>query len=96
MGVLNDIMYSKDPILEAGNFKRDVVHQKHNIIPTVRKRVRPIFYCPDCLKEGHKNKLKVIDTREYFGRGFPSIKRRKKCLICGFKINTIEMELKNE
>ena len=58
--------------------------------------MRQVFYCPDCLTKGYKNKLKVVDTREYHGRGFPSIKRYKKCLICGFKINTIEMELKNE
>jgi len=31
MGILNDIMYSKDPILEAGNFKRDIVHEKYNV-----------------------------------------------------------------
>jgi transcriptional regulator NrdR family protein len=56
--------------------------------------LRQVFYCPDCLTKGYKNKLKVTDTREYYGTGFPSIKRYKKCLICGFKINTIEMELK--
>ena len=96
MGVLNDIMYSKDPILEAGNFKRDVVHQKHNIIPTIRKRVRPIFYCPDCLKEGHKNKLKTTHTQEYFKLGYPSIRRRKKCLTCGLIVRTIEKELQEK
>tara|TARA_R110002167_G_scaffold118254_2_gene294689 strand:- start:986 stop:1144 length:159 start_codon:yes stop_codon:yes gene_type:complete len=31
MGILTDIMYSKDPVLDAGNFKRDIVHQKYNI-----------------------------------------------------------------
>ena len=31
MSILNDIMYSKDPVLEAGNLKRDIVHQKYNI-----------------------------------------------------------------
>ena len=55
--------------------------------------LKPIFYCPECLSQGDKNKLKVTDTKEYFALGFPSIRRRKKCLTCDFKISTIEMEL---
>jgi transcriptional regulator NrdR family protein len=55
--------------------------------------LKPIFYCPECLSQGDKNKLKVFYTKEYFALGFPSIRRRKKCIACDFRINTIEMEL---
>ena len=65
-------------------------------------RLKNVFYCPECLNKGYQNKLKVTATGEYFKAGeqdegqcfkVPSIRRRKKCLACDFKINTVEMEL---
>ena len=50
--------------------------------------MKQVFYCPDCLTKGYKNKLKVVSTGEYFELDFPCIKRRKKCLVCDLKINT--------
>tara|TARA_B100000767_G_C19503598_1_gene425339 strand:+ start:229 stop:420 length:192 start_codon:yes stop_codon:yes gene_type:complete len=58
--------------------------------------LRPIFHCPDCLKQGFKTKLKVTHTEEYFKLGYPSIRRRKKCLSCGLITRTIEMELQDD
>ena len=55
--------------------------------------MKQVFYCPYCLTKGYKNKLKVVSTGEYFELDFPCIKRRKKCLVCDLKINTIEMEM---
>jgi len=47
------------------------------------------------LKEGYKNKLKTTHTQEYFKLGYPSIRRRKKCLTCGLITRTIETELQD-
>lgn len=68
----------------------------------MHKRLKNVFYCPECLSKGYQNKLKVTHTNEYFKLGeqdegqwftIPSIRRRKKCLTCDFKMHTIEMEL---
>jgi len=49
--------------------------------------------CPECLSKSYRRKLKIIDTREYFKLGYPSTKRRKKCLTCGYRVNTVEIYL---
>jgi transcriptional regulator NrdR family protein len=54
---------------------------------------KSVSYCPECLSKSYRRKLKVIDTREYFKLGYPSFKRRKKCLTCGYRVNTVEIYL---
>ena len=54
---------------------------------------KSLSYCPECLTKSYRRKLKVIDTREYFKLGYPSTKRRKKCLYCGYKVNSVEIYL---
>ena len=44
-------------------------------------------HCPDCNK-----KLKVINSRQFDDYGFLTIKRRRVCKHCDFKIFTIEIQ----
>lgn len=50
-------------------------------------------HCPHCVR-----KLEVIDSRAHFSYGFPTVRRRRACTKCDFKITTIELpiELGNE
>jgi len=57
---------------------------------------KSLSYCPECLSKSYRRKLKIIDTREYFKLGYPSTKRRKKCLTCGYRVNTVEIQLEKE
>jgi len=57
---------------------------------------KSLSYCPKCLVKSYRRKLKVIDTREYFKLGYPTTKRRKKCLTCGYRVNTVEIPLDKE
>ena len=52
-----------------------------------------VSHCPHCVR-----KLEVIDSRPHFAYGFPTVKRRRACNKCNFKITTIELpiELGNE
>jgi len=47
-----------------------------------------VSHCPDC----HK-KLKAKDSREHTAYGFQTVKRRRVCLECDFRITTIEVPL---
>ena len=47
-----------------------------------------VSHCPNCDK-----KLKAADSRPHFGYGFPTIKRRRTCLYCPFKVTTIEIPI---
>jgi len=49
-----------------------------------------VSHCPNC--KGHI-KLKAADSRTHFAYGFPTIKRRRKCLTCDFRITTIELPI---
>ena len=52
-----------------------------------------VSHCPHCVR-----KLEVIDSRPHFAYGFPTVRRRRACTKCDFKITTIELpiELGNE
>jgi len=43
-------------------------------------------HCPNC-----KTKMATIDSRPHLHYGFPTIKRRRKCLTCDFRISTVEL-----
>ena len=45
-----------------------------------------VSICPHC-----NSKLKVMDTRANFVYDFATVKRRRKCKNCDFKISTIEI-----
>lgn len=45
-------------------------------------------HCPKC-----NEKLKVINSRKHSDYGFLTVKRRRACLLCDFKISTIEISL---
>jgi len=47
-------------------------------------------YCPDC--KG-RVKLKAKDSRLHTAYGFETIKRRRVCLKCNFRISTIEIPI---
>jgi len=57
---------------------------------------KSLSFCPECLSKSYIRKLKVIDTRNYFELGYPSTKRRKKCLFCDYRVNTVEIQLEKE
>ena len=57
---------------------------------------KSLSYCPECLSKSYRRKLKIIDTREYFKLGYPSTKRRKKCLFCDYRVSTVEIQLEKE
>ena len=48
-----------------------------------------VSHCPKC----HDQKLQAKDSRPHIGYGFPTIKRRRVCPICNFRITTIELPL---
>ena len=48
-----------------------------------------VSHCPKCRHE----KLKAKDSRPHIGYGFPTIKRRRVCPICNFRITTIELPI---
>tara|TARA_R110000765_G_scaffold337261_1_gene427589 strand:- start:112 stop:303 length:192 start_codon:yes stop_codon:yes gene_type:complete len=45
-------------------------------------------HCPKC-----NEKLKVINSRKHSDYGFLTVKRRRACFFCDFKISTIEISL---
>jgi|TARA_R110001632_G_scaffold159896_1_gene278114 transcriptional regulator NrdR family protein len=47
-----------------------------------------VTHCPKC----HK-KLQAKDSRPHTAYGFPTVKRRRVCLICNFRITTIELPI---
>jgi|TARA_R110000772_G_scaffold163820_1_gene275250 transcriptional regulator NrdR family protein len=47
-----------------------------------------VSHCPDCYK-----KLKAKDSRPHTAYGFPTVKRRRVCPSCDFRITTIEVPL---
>ena len=47
-----------------------------------------VTHCPECRK-----KLKALDSRPHTAYGFPTAKRRRVCLICNFRITTIEIPI---
>ena len=46
----------------------------------------PVSHCPEC-----KGKMQTIDSRLYFNFGFPTIRRRRYCDKCEFRVTTIEI-----
>ena len=49
-----------------------------------------VSHCPNC--NGHI-KLQTKQSRAHDAYGFPTIKRRRSCPRCNFKISTIELPL---
>jgi len=47
-----------------------------------------ISNCPNC-----KKKTKIPDSREHILYGFATVRRRRSCLYCDFKVSTIEITL---
>jgi len=47
-----------------------------------------VTQCPDC-----KKKLQAKDSRKHTAYGFPTIKRRRVCPSCDYRITTIELPL---
>lgn len=47
-----------------------------------------VSHCPHCIK-----KLDIIDSRPHFAYGFPTVRRRRVCKTCDFKITTIELPI---
>ena len=43
-------------------------------------------HCPNC-----KTKMTTVDSRPHLLYGFPTIRRRRKCLTCDFRISTVEL-----
>ena len=49
-----------------------------------------VTYCPNC--KG-RVKLQAKDSRPHEAYGFPTVKRRRVCLKCNFRITTIEIPI---
>ena len=49
-----------------------------------------VTHCPNC--KG-RVKLQAKDSRPHEAYGFPTAKRRRVCLICNFRITTIEIPI---
>ena len=47
-----------------------------------------VTYCPKC-----KVKMQSVDSREHTAYGFPTMKRRRACTKCSFRITTIELPI---
>ena len=47
-----------------------------------------VSHCPDCRK-----KLKAKDSRMHTTYGFLTVKRRRTCLYCDFRVTTVELPL---
>ena len=47
-----------------------------------------VTHCPDCNK-----KLQAKDSRPHTIYGFPTVKRRRVCPSCDFRISTIELPI---
>ena len=47
-----------------------------------------ISHCPDCL-----HKLITWDSRPHVRYGFQTVKRRRVCKPCNFRISTIELPI---
>ena len=45
-----------------------------------------VSHCPDC-----KKRLKTINSRAHITYGFPTIRRRRACVFCDFRISTVEL-----
>jgi transcriptional regulator NrdR family protein len=43
-------------------------------------------HCTNC-----KTKMKAYDSKPHLHYGFSTIRRRRKCLTCDFRINTVEL-----
>ena len=49
-----------------------------------------VTHCPDC--KG-RVKLQAKDSRPHEAYGFPTVKRRRVCTKCNFRITTIEIPI---
>tara|TARA_R100000935_G_scaffold32920_1_gene53438 strand:- start:312 stop:503 length:192 start_codon:yes stop_codon:yes gene_type:complete len=47
-----------------------------------------VSHCPDC-----KKRLKTTNSREHTNYGFLTIRRRRTCGFCNFRISTVELPL---
>lgn len=47
-----------------------------------------VTHCPECRK-----KMKTMDSREHTAYGFQTVRRRRGCLYCSFRITTVELPL---
>jgi len=47
-----------------------------------------VSHCPKCNK-----KMMAIDSRQNMQYGFQTIKRRRKCLTCDFRVSTVEVPI---
>jgi len=47
-----------------------------------------VSHCPTC-----KTKLQARDSRRHIAYGFITIKRRRVCKTCNFRVTTIELPL---
>jgi len=49
-----------------------------------------VTHCPNC---NGRVKLRTKDSRPHEAYGFPTVKRRRTCHKCNFRITTIEMPI---
>ena len=47
-----------------------------------------VTHCPECRK-----KLQALDARPHVRYGFQTVKRRRVCKPCNFRISTIELPI---
>tara|TARA_R110000851_G_scaffold295787_1_gene450777 strand:+ start:745 stop:939 length:195 start_codon:yes stop_codon:yes gene_type:complete len=47
-----------------------------------------VSHCPNC-----KKRMKTINSREHTMYGFSTIRRRRACVFCDFRISTVELPL---
>lgn len=52
-----------------------------------------VSHCPHCVPQNQR-KLEVIDSRAHFSYGFPTVRRRRACTKCDFRVTTIELPIK--
>jgi len=52
-----------------------------------------VTHCPSCKELDLPVKLVTKDSRAHFEYGFRTVKRRRICLKCNFKITTIELPI---
>ena len=51
----------------------------------------PHLNCTDCPRCG--TKMQTRDSRPYEGYGFATVRRRKVCGACGFRVSTVELQV---
>ncbi len=47
-----------------------------------------VTHCPKC-----KVKMQAVDSREHTAYGFPTVRRRRACMKCSFRITTVELPI---